>query len=144
MSVTFFHCVSSKGAMDKEIKLLVSGYITKNFCQQNDISLYPVALNNIIVKYLGMILLKFDVFTTKYEQKMIDKDGKIYDSDVVHGKKLWSSDYLNAGCSYSINHGITEINLKHKVFIRNAFPKCDSRFYISGVFSQTYNTDFAC
>ena len=82
----------------------------KEFTDKFGDDIYPIALNKIIVKFLGNILIRFDT-THAYFKHFIKNNGqtlkRVIQNDLKH-----KVDGYTIGCSCDISKGITEIQIK--------------------------------
>ena len=87
---------------------LVNGYVKQEF-SGNCNSSYPLELSNVILIFLGNILIKFDVFNDDFK-RFIDENGK-HIKYMISGKSLTQN--LNTiCCSFGMNKGVTIIDIK--------------------------------
>lgn len=82
---------------------LVDGYIREQYIAEYNDQTYPVAINTIIIKFLGSIFLRFDQISKHY-QHVVKEDGKLILSDTYTA--------FLVGCSLGLNTGIKEIRVK--------------------------------
>ena len=82
---------------------LVDGYIREEYISKYNDQTYPMALNTIIIQFLGSIFLRFDRIRDLYKY-VIQEEGKLILSDTFA--------VFIIGCSLGFNKGINEIRIK--------------------------------
>ena len=82
---------------------LVDGYIREKYISKYSDQTYPVALNRVIIQFLGSIFIRFDQIRDVYKY-VIDDEGRLILSDTFA--------VFIIGCSLGFNKGINEIRIK--------------------------------
>ena len=92
-------------SINDRLAYLVTRYVFITFLKENEYK-YPEALNVVILRFLGNILIHFDVFNDFYKE-CVQQNG--------HCLKIeedFEFDTFTVGCSYGFNKGITEIRIQ--------------------------------
>lgn len=91
----------------EQVTHLVNGYLREELLGSNNEYLYPESLTALFIRFLGNVLLGFDVICEKYKD-FISDNGRVL---MVDKKKC--NETITVGCSYPFERGVYTVSVKY-------------------------------